>query len=104
MILSRAINFQSEESIFADAKRKTYFPVLIPPHAFVYCSKNSLDDPKGKTISEYESCIFRGVRSTLVVLLSMGREVEVARASAHNVGIRLGTTLYRIKRSSESSE
>ena len=79
-------------------KGRTDFPDLMPPHAFVYCSKNSLDDPKGNTDSEYDSCIFRGVRSTLVtpgvkLLDREGYDVGAAKASAHNLGFRPGTTL-----------
>lgn len=68
----------------------------------MYCSKKSLEDPKGKTSSEYESCIFRGVRSTVVVVFKStdrsAPRVEVAKASAHNVGILEGMTLHRMQK------
>ena len=77
---------------------KSYFPILIPPEAFVYRSKNSLDDPNGSTTSEYESCILRGVKSTSTVVKveKRGRSVEVVSASAHNMGIRLGMILEKV--------
>ena len=54
-----ALNHATRE----DFGRKSYFPVLIPPCAFVYSSSNWTEEPNGSVISLYESCMFLGVRS-----------------------------------------
>lgn len=68
----------------------------MPPDAFVYCSINSGDDPKGSTTSEYESPMLRGMRGSSGTTggeTSWWRGAAFNRTSDHGIGGLKGTIL-----------
>ena len=90
------VGSERRDGVFEKMKKKTHFPVLMPPDALVYCSKSCEEEPKGSMSSAYESDMVRGVSSTEAggeSITTLVARAWLRRASDQRMGIRNGRTL-----------